>query len=257
MEKPAALIVDDDMINRLILEKMLASLDFITESAASGKEALSKISKKQYSVIFTDIQMPDMDGYQTTSAIRSVEGGEGIPIIAVTANALDEDRAKAKQAGMDGFLTKPVLLSDIQEVVTEINIRMMPNPQKLEPPQTDDINALITKVSGDIVFVRKMLNRMEANTSELLREMRETENVINPEKRSGLKHKLKGLLSAVNASQAIKVLEDLPDVAYEQDPAPFYQHLELLEEEIFTYLAQSRELIKSDPKSQEMGASHD
>lgn len=117
-----ALIVEDNEINRFITVQMLNSVRMKSDEAAGGSQALSMLDSVPdgcYDVIFMDIQMPGMNGYDTVRAIRASQREylRRVPIIAVTANAFDEDRRKALEAGMDGFVSKPVSASALYEAI--------------------------------------------------------------------------------------------------------------------------------------------
>lgn len=107
------LIVDDIDINRKLIIRNLTRLNMKYDEAESGKQALSIIkaaSSKTYDIILMDIHMSPMDGYQATKAIRMLpnKAKAKIPVLAVTADAFEEDRKKAAEAGMNGFITKPI-----------------------------------------------------------------------------------------------------------------------------------------------------
>lgn len=107
------LLVEDNELNREIAVDMLHELGFFIEEAKDGAEAVEKIRQAKpqyYDIVLMDIQMPYMDGYQATRSIRTLKNQEqaNIPIIAMTANAFDEDRQKALEAGMNAHLSKPI-----------------------------------------------------------------------------------------------------------------------------------------------------
>jgi len=113
-DKPV-LIVEDDRVNRLLAGKLLQSFGHTVEYATNGSEAVSLFVPGKFSAILMDMQMPVMDGMQATRAIRSLESGPRIPIIALTANVLPGDREKCLAAGMDDFLTKPFKKDELAE----------------------------------------------------------------------------------------------------------------------------------------------
>jgi signal transduction histidine kinase len=102
------LIAEDEPINREVLIEILSELGVIVDVAVDGGEALAKVQQQTYDLILMDMQMPVMDGIAVTRAIRQMAGLENLPIIATTANAFDEDRARCLAAGMNDFIAKPV-----------------------------------------------------------------------------------------------------------------------------------------------------
>ena len=107
--KPSILLVEDNEINRKIVLLMLKSQGLTCDIAVDGFEAVTAVSAKDYDIIFMDCQMPVMDGYQATEQIRKLEANKKHTIIiAMTANAMEGDRAKCLDAGMDDYLSKPI-----------------------------------------------------------------------------------------------------------------------------------------------------
>jgi len=103
------LVAEDNMINQVVAVSLLAHLGCTVDVAADGVEAVRRWSEGAFDLILMDCQMPEMDGYEATRRIRAAEAGEGrIPIIALTANAMREDRDACLEAGMDDHIAKPV-----------------------------------------------------------------------------------------------------------------------------------------------------
>lgn len=104
------LLVEDNVVNQKVTLNQLKGLGYTADVAANGQEALQMLERITYDLVFMDCQMPVLDGYSTTQAIRQLEGSDRrIVIIALTANALREDRVRCIQAGMDDYLSKPIL----------------------------------------------------------------------------------------------------------------------------------------------------
>ena len=119
------LLVEDNPLNREIAEEMLTEDGFKVESAENGRRALQRIVENDpwyYSAVLMDIQMPIMDGYETTERIRALpdRSRAHIPIIAMTANAFKEDRIKAAESGMDAYITKPVDVLALRYVLRRV-----------------------------------------------------------------------------------------------------------------------------------------
>lgn len=84
----------------------------------NGKEAVEIYSKDKYDIIFMDIQMPEMDGYQATQEIRKLDGeNKNTPIVAITANALDGDKEQCLEAGMNDYISKPIRAEQIEQIM--------------------------------------------------------------------------------------------------------------------------------------------
>ncbi|BDS12574.1 response regulator [Aureispira anguillae] len=112
------LIVEDDFINQKVIGKVLAKLGYQVDIANNGVEALKQIKQQPYNLIFMDIQMPEMDGYETTIQIRKdTKIDQDILIIAMTANAMQEDRQKCLDIGMNDYISKPVIAQDIEHII--------------------------------------------------------------------------------------------------------------------------------------------
>ena len=117
-EAPRLLVVDDNPVNQKVAVKMLEKLGCRVDLAGNGMEALAAICRHQYPLVFMDCQMPDLDGLETTRLLRSQEKpGEHLPVIAMTANAMEGDRESCLKAGMDDFISKPIITSDLKKIL--------------------------------------------------------------------------------------------------------------------------------------------
>ncbi|MCX7148168.1 MAG: response regulator, partial [Rhodocyclales bacterium] len=101
------LVVDDEPINLEIARLQFEAVDLVVDTAQDGAEAVALARKNNYAAIFMDMQMPKLNGVDATRLIRQIHGYRKIPIIAMTANAFAEDKARCIEAGMDEFLIKP------------------------------------------------------------------------------------------------------------------------------------------------------
>ncbi len=106
--KKKILLIEDNLINLQMTKEILDQLGFDTDTAENGFIALQRVEQNFYDAILIDIRMPEMDGYETTRRIRGLKGTEKLPIIALSADAVEGVAEKAKAAGMNGYLTKPL-----------------------------------------------------------------------------------------------------------------------------------------------------
>ena len=103
------LLADDNEANQMLIVRLLERRGYRVDVVAGGSEALAALAQQHYDLLFLDCFMPDMNGFETARRIRSSEPpGRRIPIIAITANVLPEDRQKCLDSGMDDFLAKPI-----------------------------------------------------------------------------------------------------------------------------------------------------
>lgn len=114
---PNILIAEDNLINQKLASKILNKLGYDFETALNGKEALDKIQLKHFDIILMDMQMPEMDGIETTKLIHTDSSGEKPVIIAMTANAMDEAKQICLNAGMDDYISKPLKIDEIKMIL--------------------------------------------------------------------------------------------------------------------------------------------
>ncbi|WP_199572159.1 MULTISPECIES: response regulator [unclassified Collinsella] len=119
------LLVEDNELNREIAEEIMKAYGLEVDTAENGAIAVDKVSAAapgQYDLVLMDVQMPITDGYTATRRIRELENPAlaGVPILAMTANAFDEDRRNALESGMNGFLSKPIVIADLVQEMRKI-----------------------------------------------------------------------------------------------------------------------------------------
>ncbi|UQZ88965.1 hypothetical protein C4J81_07050 [Deltaproteobacteria bacterium Smac51] len=107
------LLVEDNDLNQLVAKKLLTKAGFVVEVANNGREAVDKVLSNKYDLVLMDIQMPEMDGLTAAMKIREHPGLKALPIVAMTAHALEEDRRKSLDAGMNEHISKPFDLKEL------------------------------------------------------------------------------------------------------------------------------------------------
>lgn len=127
LEGKRLLLVEDNELNREIAQELLNESGFVVDTAEDGAVAVDKVKNSEpgyYSLVLMDVQMPNMDGYEASRAIRALDNPElsSIPIVAMTANAFDEDRKKALESGMNDHVAKPINVNNLLQVlVTQLS----------------------------------------------------------------------------------------------------------------------------------------
>ena len=117
------LLAEDNLVNRQLVVRLLEKRGHRVDTAENGREACEAFHRQSYDVILMDVQMPEMTGIEATAAIREAERGTGqhIPIIAMTAHAMNGDRERFLTSGMDGYISKPILVKDLTDALEKIS----------------------------------------------------------------------------------------------------------------------------------------
>ena len=105
------------MVNQRVAMRLLDKLGYVVEAVSDGQKAVDRVMESRYSLVLMDCQMPVMDGLQATREIRKREVGHRTPIVALTAGALQSDEANCRNAGMDGFISKPIDIHKLKRVL--------------------------------------------------------------------------------------------------------------------------------------------
>lgn len=112
------LVAEDNAINQKLAVLQVQKLGYRVDVAANGHEAVAAVARGSYAAVLMDCQMPDLDGFGASRAIRAMEqGAQRVPIIAMTANAMQGDREACFAAGMDDYITKPARLDTLRVVL--------------------------------------------------------------------------------------------------------------------------------------------
>ena len=209
------LAAEDNPINQKVIQIILDSLGYKPHIVGNGREALEAWSAGDYDVIFMDCQMPEMDGYTATREIRSREGTRRrIPIVAMTAEAIIGSREKCLEAGMDDYISKPILMDDLKAVLERT---LAPKPAETPARGADSLvdlgilNRLRVALAGmGGEAYRDLLRGFRDNSAAKLEQLRRIAEVGDAGGAGKLAHDLKGLclnfgaLRMANACDAVR-----------------------------------------------------
>jgi PAS domain S-box-containing protein len=127
----SVLVVEDNPVNSLVIRRLLEKQSHNVKTATNGQQALDMIEKENFDCVLMDLQMPVLDGFEATTAIRHKErmSGGHLPVIALTAHAIAGDRERCLAAGMDGYLTKPIVAKDVFATIDRILRELKTHPR--------------------------------------------------------------------------------------------------------------------------------
>jgi CheY-like chemotaxis protein len=154
------LLAEDNPVNQTLAMRILEKLGHKVQVANNGREAFERAQAEEFDVILMDVQMPEMDGLEATSAIREAELGTGkhVPIVAMTAHAMKGDREKCLSAGMDEYLSKPIRIDELKQAMSEIektrNISQFPGHNSFRA--IGQLESLLDSVLGDRTLLSEM-----------------------------------------------------------------------------------------------------
>jgi signal transduction histidine kinase/HPt (histidine-containing phosphotransfer) domain-containing protein/BarA-like signal transduction histidine kinase len=163
------LLVEDNAINLQMTKEILTHLGFEADTAASGFKAVQLAGEKDYDAILMDIRMPEMDGYEATRRIQALRGGKTPPIIALSADAVEGVAEKTKQAGMSGYLTKPLNPAKLIEVLKQfvyVENAAIPEISAGDTDRSVDFESGMRRLGGKKTVYRDILAQFIANHSE-------------------------------------------------------------------------------------------
>ncbi len=214
------LLAEDNPVNQKVAIKLLQNLGQDVDLAANGYEVLDAMKVKRYDVVLMDCQMPLLDGFEATRLIREQESPERKTlIIALTANAMKEDRDQCLAAGMDDFLPKPVRKGDLEAMLLKWLDHMEPELELAVEPGVDSgfLSSLAQVSGGDVEFERELLMLFLENGQSQIDALKTAIAAYDCEIVRQQAHKLKGSSAYVGADQVRTLSAELEDQAAQQN----------------------------------------
>jgi PAS domain S-box-containing protein len=211
------LVAEDNAVNQRLALKLLEKRGHTAVVAANGKEALGAYTAENFDLILIDVQMPELDGFAVTRAIREREAHapvrsaptSHIPIIAMTAHAMKGDRERCLEAGMDSYISKPLNPERLYEVIESVtSASAEANNTATEPRGSEplfDHEALLTRVADDQDLLREIVGLFLAEAPELMQAVRESVERRDSSSLQRSAHTLKGSVANFGAKGAYEI----------------------------------------------------
>jgi len=173
------LLAEDNLVNQKITTRMLEKLGHAVTVVNNGREALDAIGKQTFDFVLMDIQMPEMSGLEASEAIRRQEsgGGKHLPIIALTAHAMDSDRERCLECGMDGYVSKPVRSAELSQLIRSL-LPATPGDSEVATPSAEeelklfDRAALLRRLEGDTALLDEVVQLFLSECPVVLEKIR-------------------------------------------------------------------------------------
>jgi two-component system, sensor histidine kinase and response regulator len=240
------LLAEDNPVNQRVASGILEKHGHTVIAVDNGAQALQALKMQQFDLVLMDLQMPEMDGFSATSAIRQLEAisGEHLPIIAMTARAMKGDRECCLEAGMDEYISKPVNSKDLLAMVEKVVRKSQPSvphavsaqnasnnghkpatidsqeiaaDDQLETPQAVDFETLLARVENDTNLAEELVELYLDSSPRLLAEIESGVKQQNAATVRSAAHTLKGALQNLSADTAANVALQLEQLGRRGD----------------------------------------
>jgi len=245
------LLVEDNFVNQKVAVRFLERLGCTVEVASHGAEGVAACQQRHFDIVLMDLQMPVMDGITATRKIREWETTEHVPIVALTANAMTGDRELCEAAGMDGYLTKPIEVERLRNVLTKYGLETTeadtsaaappPAPAaNLKPPV--DLRGFQSVTNGDNAFAQELAVTFIASGEQQLADMAAAAARSDRAALARAAHQLKGACANIHA-HGLKALAERMENESGAGGAPALEHCNALLRQEFERVKQ----FLSDP----------
>jgi signal transduction histidine kinase/DNA-binding response OmpR family regulator len=201
------LLAEDNPVNQLVAVRLLQKRGHRVEVAESGEQVLERVGQGSWDLILMDVQMPGLNGFEVTAEIRrreAVDGGR-IPIVAQTAHVMKGDRERCLEAGMDGYVAKPLDIAELLEVIAAVT-----RPPADGPPPFDPA-ALIHRLDDDADLAAELAATFLDNEGELRDEVSAALAAGGMERLRGALHGLRGAVAWLGETEALRLVEEMEE----------------------------------------------
>ncbi len=238
------LLAEDNRINQKVALKMLEGLGYVADIAENGKEVIEILRNTDYDIVFMDVQMPEIDGIEATRLIRTDNRitNPRVPIVAMTAHAMKEDREMCLQAGMDDYISKPVSAEEILEKLEKwVDGKRRQIEEYVEPDNklnnnVFDCDKFSDRVGGDEEVMREIIQMFIEDSEERITKFDESFTAGDMESAAKVAHAMKGSCSNICANRLYKIAMKLEKIAKNEDQREAESMLGSLREEMDLFL---------------------
>jgi signal transduction histidine kinase/CheY-like chemotaxis protein/CHASE1-domain containing sensor protein len=213
------LVAEDNPVNQRVVQAVLEQRGHTPVLTGNGREAVAALEREDFDVVLMDVQMPEMDGFEATAAIRAREESDGghVPILAMTAHALQGDRERCLAAGMDGYLAKPIRSDELIELVES----SLPPQRDLGPGE----GLAAAGLAGNDGLLQELASLFIADSSRLLAEIREAIARRDGGALQRAAHRLRGSAGYFTAQRAVELAQQLEQLGKAGDFSPATERL--------------------------------
>jgi CheY-like chemotaxis protein len=226
------LLAEDNAVNQILVVRLLEKEGHQVTVAGNGREVLDRVAKERFDLVLMDVQMPEISGFEATTAIRQREHSTGgrLPIVAMTAHAMKGDRERCLEAGMDGYVAKPIQAGELFHVI-ERTVPAEPAPADPRPGLIDWDRAL-KNAGGDRDILRDLVAVFLGACPEWLAKLWEA---VDRQDAAGLRrlgHTIKGAVGLLGARTALTAAERVETMGREGNLAGAGEACAALEQEL-------------------------
>jgi PAS domain S-box-containing protein len=209
-----ALLVEDNETNQLVAKQRLEQYGFRVMVATNGQEALEQVKKQKFDIIFMDLQMPIMDGFEATQQIRIFN--QHTPIIALSAAAMQKDKEQTQKVGMQHHLAKPIIKEDLEAILSlyfslqeRVNKKVQERAKDKQSIEIDGSDINILQKSLFIQDKQRLYRLYETFYSSYVTEIHKLQRMKSPQEIDGFIHKLKGTSGTLQLNNLYKASQEI------------------------------------------------
>ncbi|HEY7326840.1 MAG TPA: PAS domain S-box protein [Gemmataceae bacterium] len=230
------LLAEDNLVNQKLAVRLLEKQGHSVVVAANGREAIEAVQKQNFDLVLMDVQMPEMDGFEATGAIRQSEHGTGrhLPILAMTAYAMKGDRERCLESGMDGYVSKPIQPRELGEMIAKLVAPgdSVPMEEAPAPASVVDRNEIRERVGGDTKLLHELIEVFFEDCPRMWQSVCDALSEGDALKLRRAAHTLKGSVGVFGAQAAREAAERLEQLARNGDLQPAAEVVAQLEAEL-------------------------